>query len=60
LEDWARKAPLKIAKLAVKLQHAVAREDLTGLINSLRKIKNKDHRTKLIIMGYARLVKWID
>jgi IS605 OrfB family transposase len=44
----------------VKLQHAFAREDLTGLIESLRKIKNKDHRTKLIIMGYSRLVKWID
>jgi IS605 OrfB family transposase len=60
LEDWARKAPLKIVRIALKLQHAVAREDLTGLINSLRKIKNKDHRTKLIIMGYSRLVKWID
>ena len=60
LEDWARKAPLKISRLALKLQHAVAREDLTGLINSLRKIRNKDHRTKLIIMGYSRLVKWID
>jgi hypothetical protein len=57
LEDWARKAPLKMVRLAVKLQYAVAREDLTGLINSLRKIKNKDHRTKLIIMGYSRLVK---
>jgi len=56
LEDWARKAPLKIAGLAVKIQHAVAREDLTGLINSLRKIRNKDHRSKLIIMGYLRLV----
>jgi IS605 OrfB family transposase len=60
LEDWARKAPLKMIRLAVKLQHAVAREDLKGLINSLRKIRNKDHRTKLIIMGYSRLVKWID
>jgi hypothetical protein len=57
LEDWARKAPLKIVRLALKLQHAVAREDLTGLINSLRKIRNKDHRTKLIIMGYSRLEK---
>jgi len=47
-------------ELSKKLGHAVAREDLTGLINSLRKIKNKDHRTKLIIMGYSRLVKWID
>jgi IS605 OrfB family transposase len=60
LEDWARKAPLKIVRIALKLQHAVAREDLTGLINSLRKIRNKDHRTKLIIMGYSRLGKWIN
>jgi IS605 OrfB family transposase len=60
LEDWARKAPLKMARLAVKLQYALVREDLTGLINSLRKIRNKDHRTKLIIMGYKRLGKWID
>jgi len=60
LEDWAGKAPLKMIRLALKLQYALAREDLTGLINSLRKIKNKDHRTKLIIMGYSMLVKWID
>jgi putative transposase len=51
LEDWARKTSLRIVELSKKLGHAVAREDLTGLINSLRKIKNKDHRTKLIIMG---------
>jgi IS605 OrfB family transposase len=60
LEDWARKLALEILGLAKKLGYAVAREDLTGLINSLRKIKNKDHRTKLIIMGYKRLGKWID
>jgi IS605 OrfB family transposase len=60
LEDWARKTSLRIVELSKKLGYAVAREDLTGLINSLRKIKNKDHRTKLIIMGYSRLVKWID
>jgi IS605 OrfB family transposase len=60
LEDWARKTSLEIVRLAKKLGHAATREDLTGLINSLRKIKNKDHRTKLIIMGYSRLVKWID
>ena len=60
MEDWARKASLKMVRLALKLQHALAREDLTGLINSLRKIKNKDHRTRLIIMGYKRLRKWID
>jgi putative transposase len=60
LEDWARKTSLRIVELAKRLRYAVAREDLTGLINSLRKIKNKDHRTKLIIMGYRRLGKWID
>jgi IS605 OrfB family transposase len=60
LEDWARKTSLEIVGLAKELRYAVAREDLTGLINSLRKIKSKDHRTKLIIMGYKRLGKWID
>jgi IS605 OrfB family transposase len=55
LEDWARKTSLEIVRLAKKLGYAVAREDLTGLINSLRKIKNKDHRMRLIIMSYARL-----
>ena len=43
--------------MAKKLGHAATREDLTELINSLRKIENKDHRTKLIIMGYKRLGK---
>jgi putative transposase len=60
LEDWARKTSLRIVGLAKRLGYAVAREDLTGLINSLRKIKNKDHRKKLIMMGYKRLGKWID
>ena len=40
--------------LAKRLGHAVAREDLTGLIKSLWRIKNKDHGTKLIIMGYRK------
>jgi putative transposase len=60
LEDWARKTFLEIVIMAKELRYAVAREDLTGLINSLRKIKNKDHRTKLIIMGYSRFGRWID
>jgi putative transposase len=46
--------------IATRLGYAVAREDLKGLINSLRKIKNKDHRTKLIIMGCRRIARWID
>ncbi len=55
LIDRARKALLKIVLLAKRPRYAVAREDLTRLINSLRKIKNKDHRTKLIIMGHSRI-----
>jgi putative transposase len=55
LRTGARKTSLEIVRLAKKLGYAVAREDLTGLINSLRKIKNKDHRMRLIIMSYARL-----
>jgi len=43
----------------MRLQYALAREDLTGLIESLRKLP-KNHRTKLIIMEYSRLGKWID
>jgi len=60
LEDWAGKTSLEIVMIAKKLGYAVAREDLTGLINSLRRTESKDHRTKLIIMGYARLGRWID
>ncbi|MDT7887710.1 MAG: zinc ribbon domain-containing protein [Desulfurococcales archaeon] len=60
MEDWARKTSLRIVGLALRLQYAVAREDLTGLINTLRRIKSKDHRTKLIIMGYRRIERWID
>jgi IS605 OrfB family transposase len=60
LEDWARKTSLEIVGLALRLQYAVAREDLTGLINSLRRIENKDNRTRLIIMRYKRIGKWID
>jgi putative transposase len=55
-----RKLALEILGLALRLQYAVAREDLTGLINILRRIENKDHRTRLIIMGYKRMGKWID
>jgi len=54
LEDWARKSSLKMVRLAMRLQYALAREDLTGLIEALRKLP-KNHRTKLIIMGYSGL-----
>jgi IS605 OrfB family transposase len=59
LIDWSRKISLEIVRLAKELKYAVSREDLTNLIKSLRKLP-KDHKTKLIIMGYSRFERWID
>ena len=59
LVDNARKAALEIVTTAKRLGYAVAREDLTGLKESLRKLP-KNHRTKLLLMGYSRIERWID
>jgi len=59
LEDWARKVSHTIISLAKQGQLAVAREDLTGLVESLRELP-KGHRTALIALGYRRLAFWID
>jgi len=59
IEDWARKTSHIIVSLAKQGQLAVAREDLTGLVESLRRLP-KDHRTALIALGYRRLGYWID
>jgi len=59
LIDWTRKISLEIVKLAKEFRYAVSREDLTNLIKSLRELP-KDHKTKLIIMGYSRIERWID
>ena len=59
LNDWTRKISLEIVKLAKELRYGVSREDLTNLIKSLRRLP-KDHKTKLIIMGYSRIERWID
>jgi IS605 OrfB family transposase len=59
LNDWTRKISLKIVRLAKELRYAVSREDLNNLIKSLRELP-KDHKTKLIIMGYSRIERWID
>jgi transposase len=59
LNDWARKISLEIVRLARELRYAVYREDLINLIRSLRELP-KDHKTKLIIMGYSRIERWID
>ncbi len=45
---------MKIVRLAVRLGYAVAREDLTRPIEFLRELR-KNHRTRLIMMGYVRL-----
>jgi len=59
IEDWAKRTSHTIISLAKQGQLAVAREDLTGLIESLRKLP-KGHRTALVILGYRRLAFWID
>jgi predicted NBD/HSP70 family sugar kinase len=38
IEDWAKKVSHTIASLAKQYQYVVAREDLTGLVKSLRKL----------------------
>jgi len=59
IEDWARRTSHTIISLAKQSQLAVAREDLMGLIESLRELP-KEHRTALIALGYRRLAFWID
>jgi len=59
VEDWARKTALEIVMNAKQNSYVVAREDLNGLIESLRKL-SKDHRVKMIILSYRRLLYWID
>jgi len=59
IEDWAKRTSHTIISLARQGQLAVAREDLTGLIESLRKLP-KGHRTALVMLGYRRLAFWVD
>ena len=59
LVDNARKVALEIVATAKRLGYAVAREDLKCLKELLRKLP-KNHRTRLLLMGYSRIGKWID
>jgi IS605 OrfB family transposase len=59
VEDWVKKVSNRIVSLAKQYQYAVAREDLTDLVENLRKLP-KEHRVKLIILSYRRLEFWID
>jgi len=59
LVDNARKVAHEIIATAKRLGYAVAREDLTGLKESLRRLP-KTHRTRLLLIGYSRIERWID
>ena len=59
IEDWVKKLSYKIILLARQYQYAVAREDLTGLIENLRKFP-REHRAGLIILSYRKISEWID
>jgi hypothetical protein len=59
IEDWVKKTSLEIAELAKRHQYAIAREDLTGLIEKLRKLP-RDHKVALLILSYGKLSFWID
>jgi IS605 OrfB family transposase len=59
IEDWAEKVSHTITSLAIQYQYAVAREDLTGLVENLRKLP-KEHKVSLLILSYRRLEHWID
>jgi IS605 OrfB family transposase len=59
IDDWVKKVSRLIVLLAKRHQYAVAREDLAGLVENLRKLP-KEHRVGLTILSYRRLEQWID
>jgi len=59
IEDWVKKTSHRIVILARQHQYGVAREDLTGLIESLRKLP-QEHKISLLILSYRKISEWID
>jgi IS605 OrfB family transposase len=59
VDDWVKKVSREIVELAKRHQYAVAREDLTGLVEQLRRLP-KDHKVALLILSYRKLAFWID
>jgi IS605 OrfB family transposase len=59
IEDYAKKISHKIVMLAKHYQYAIAREDLTNLIESLSKLP-KEHKVALLILSYRKLEYWIN
>jgi len=58
VEDWARKTAVRIVEEARRQSCAMAVEDLTGLVESIREL-SKEHRIKLMALAYRRLLWWI-
>jgi len=59
IEDWVKRISHTIAEHAKQRRYAIAREDLTDLVKSLRKLP-KDHRVGLMVLSYRKLGFWID
>jgi len=59
IEDCVKKISHRIIVLAKQNQYALAREDLTGLVENLRKLP-RDHRVSLLMLSYRKLEFWID
>ena len=57
IEDWVKKVSYTIVKQAKEQQYAIAREDLTDLIENLRKLP-KDHKVGLLTLSYRKLEFW--
>jgi len=57
--DWAKKISYRIVMLAKQKQYAVARENLTNLVENLRRLP-RDHKVALLILSYRKLSFWID
>jgi len=58
VEDWAKRTAKRIVEEARERQCAVAVEDLTGLREAIRELP-KEHRTKMTMLAYRRLLWWI-
>jgi len=58
VEDWAKRTAKRIVEEARERQCAVAVEDLTGLREAIRELP-KEHKTKMMLLAYRRLLKWI-
>jgi len=58
VDDWAKKTAKRIVEEAKERQYAVAVEDLTGLKEAIRELP-KEHRTKMTLLAYRRLLRWI-